>query len=401
MYAKSKKILALLTAVNYFNYIDRFILAAVLASIKTDMGLSDFQAGLLATAFMVPYMFTAPLFGWFGDLFNRPRILALGTALWSISSFLTGQAGSFISLSLSRCLLGVGESAFTVTSVPFISDLFKEKKGRALSFFSSATPVGAALGFILGGLLAHWYGWRVAFYIVGFPGLIMALLLWNLPDPRPKLGDGEKLDLRKNLQVLLHSQRYILAVLGYCAYSFVVGGVAHWTPSFIQRNFSLDQATANLFFGGIAVGAGLIGTLVGGYLVDLLQPRHQHAHLQVSGYSMLLALPFYALGVISTNIIMFAGFVGLAQFFFFISTSPINIALIELAPAKIKTSAVAIAVFFCHVLGDAISPPLIGFLSDHTGSLKTGMLACSFVVFLCGGLWLMASKKNLSLRKKA
>ena len=134
--AKSRKVLILLTAINYLNYIDRFILSAVLVSIKADLGLSDFQAGLLATAFMVPYMLTAPLFGWLGDTQNRARILALGAALWSFATFWTGLAKSFHVMLGTRFLLGLGESAFTTTSVPFLSDYFPlEKRGKILAIF--------------------------------------------------------------------------------------------------------------------------------------------------------------------------------------------------------------------------------------------------------------------------
>jgi predicted MFS family arabinose efflux permease len=402
----AKAALGLLTAVNYFNYIDRYILAAVLVSIKVDLQLSDFQAGLLATAFMIPYMFTSPLFGWLGDTQNRSKILATGAAIWSIASLLTGRAGHFFVMLFARFGLGIGESAFTVISTPYISDYFsgegqKEKRGRILSIFSTALPVGAALGYVLGGYFGEVFGWRGAFYAVGVPGLILAAFIWRLPDPRepakPSAPRRERFLWKKNVVELFSSKTYSLAVFGYCAYTFVVGGVAYWMPAYLQRTYGVAQMKANLLFGGIAVVSGLFGTLLGGYLGDLLNKKKSRGHLRISGYSMFLALPLYLICVTSDNLTVFCVTMAFAQFFFFISTSPINVALIEVAPAHLKTSAMAMAIFAIHILGDAISAMLIGYISDQTGSLRMGLLVCTPVIFLSAALWLYGA--NFTDRK--
>ena len=383
----ARKALILLTLINYFNYIDRFILAAVLASIKKDLGLSDFQAGLLATAFMIPYMFTAPLFGWLGDTRNRAKILSFGAALWSLSTFFTGFAKNFQVLMSSRFFLGIGESAFTTTAIPFLSDFFApQKRGRILAIFSSALPVGAALGYILGGVLGSTVGWRMAFFIVGVPGLLMAIILWRFHEPipgrhRPDYLAGEV------MRVLSRSKPFVLAVLGYCAYTFVVGGVAHWIPTYIQRSFGITEMRANVLFGGIAVGSGLIGTLAGGYLGDFMDRKRSGGHLRISSYSMLMAVPFFWWCLQATELNTFMVNLALTQFFFFLSTSPINVALIESVPGNFRTSAMAISIFASHLLGDAISSPLIGKYSDMTGSLKAGILLCTPVILLSWVFW--------------
>jgi MFS family permease len=407
---QSHKALGLLTAINYFNYIDRYILAAVLVSIKADLSLSDFQAGALATAFMIPYMFTSPLFGWLGDTKDRSKILSIGAGIWSVASLLTGQAGSFFTMIFARFCLGIGESAFTVISVPYISDYFsgkeEQKRGRVLSIFSTALPVGSALGYVLGGYFAEMFGWRGAFYAVGFPGLILAALVWRLPDPRPraekKSGAGANstaFEWRKVVR-LFKSPTYSYAVFGYCAYSFVVGGVAYWIPAYLQRDFHVTQMKANLLFGGIAVGSGLLGTILGGYWGDSLNKKRAQGHLRISSYSMFLALPFYVASVIATTLPLFCIMIGLAQFCFFISTSPINVAVIEAAPAKLKTSAMAMCIFAIHILGDAISAMLIGFVSDQTHSLRTGLLMCSPVILLSAFLWFRGSNSHSPYAEK-
>lgn len=389
---KARRALILLTAVNYLNYIDRYILAAVLVSIKTDMGLSDFQAGLLATAFMLPYMLTAPIFGWLGDTRDRSKILSLGAVVWSVATFATGLGRSFAALMTSRFFLGLGESAFTTTSIPFLSDFYSaEKRGRILAIFSSALPVGAALGYVLGGVLGASVGWRMAFCIVGFPGLILSIFLWKLGESRKQIHKST-FDLKNVLKTLFKAKPYVFGVLGYCAYTFVVGGVAHWIPSYLQRTYSMTELSSNTLFGGIAVGSGLIGTLSGGWLGDFLEKKAPGGHLRISSFSMLLAAPFFWFCLHAENLTTFAVLLAFTQFFFFLSTSPINVALIQSVPARITNSAMAIAIFSCHILGDAISSPLIGKYSDMTGSLKEGLLLCTPVILLSSVFWWLGNR---------
>ncbi|MEY4616031.1 MAG: hypothetical protein RJB66_991 [Pseudomonadota bacterium] len=393
---QARKALTLLTTVNYLNYIDRFILSAVLVSIKLDLNLTDFQAGLLATAFMIAYMFTSPIFGWMGDTKNRSKLLAAGALLWSVASLMTGWAGSFMMLALSRFILGFGESAFTTIATPFISDFYpSSRRGRALAIFSSGLPVGAALGFVLGGILGQVVGWRNAFLIVGFPGIILAAVILTLPDPRQKVSNLE-FNYRKIVRELSKIKTYVWTTLGYCAYSFVVGGVAHWVPSYLQRNYNLDQMKANMLFGGIAVCSGLIGTLLGGYIGDRWASQKGSAgHLKLSSLSMAMALPFFIGTLYAPTIGWLTFFLVFAQLFFFLSTSPISVALIEAVPAHAKTTAMAISIFLCHILGDAISSPLIGLISDKTGSLQTGMAICAPVIVISSLCW----AKGMNSRK--
>lgn len=392
---QAKKALSILTTVNYLNYIDRFILSAVLLSIKMDLNLSDFQAGLLATAFMVAYMFTSPLFGWLGDTKKRTWLLAGGALLWSVASLMTGWAGSFMLIALSRFLLGFGESAFTTIATPYISDFYpSSRRGRALAIFSSGLPVGAALGFVLGGLLGQWVGWRNAFLIVGFPGIILAGLILTLPDPKNKTTLLE-FNYKKILKELSKIRPYLWTTFGYCAYTFVVGGVAHWVPSYLQRTYSLDQMKANTLFGGIAVGSGLIGTLLGGYLGDKWSTKKgQGGHLKLSALSMALSFPFFIGTLYAPNIGWLIFFLAFTQLFFFLSTSPVMVSVIESVPANAQTTAVAITIFLCHILGDAISSPLIGFISDKTGSLQTGMSICIPMIFVCSLFWFLGMKSQ-------
>lgn len=389
---KALRVLILLTALNYLNLIDRYILAAVLSSIKIDLQLSDFQAGLLATAFIIPYMVTAPLFGWLGDTKDRSKILALGAGLWSLATCLTGFSKTFGLMFSARFLLGIGESAFSTTSAAFLSNFFTpEKRGRMLAILGSGVPVGAALGYVLGGILSSKVGWQNAFYIVGFPGLVLAFFVWFLGDTRHS-SQIEQFKLKEVLKTLFSNKAYVFAVAGSCAYSFVVGGIAHWMPTYLQRSFELTQLKANTIFGGIAVGAGLAGTLLGGWIGDYLQKKSGGGQLKVCAFAMGSALPFLWLSLQTSDLKQFIIFLVIAQILFFLSTSPINVAILQLTPKKNQTSAIALYIFFSYLLGGAISPPLIGRYSDMTGSLQSGLMISTPVLFVSFLLWFLGSR---------
>ena len=182
--------LALLLAINLFNYIDRYILAAVeplladhffSATDETAMA----KTGALATAFLVSYMVLAPLFGWLADRFSRWQLIAGGVAVWSLASGCSGLAQTFAALLVTRIFVGVGEAAYGPSAPTIISDLYPvEKRGRMLSFFYVAIPVGSAIGYAFGGGVAQRFGWRWPFYLVTFPGLILALICLFMRDPR-------------------------------------------------------------------------------------------------------------------------------------------------------------------------------------------------------------------------
>jgi MFS transporter, Spinster family, sphingosine-1-phosphate transporter len=388
----ARRALIILTAINYLNYIDRLILAAVLGSMKTDLSLSDFQAGLLATGFMIPYMLTSPLFGWLGDTQSRSRIIAVGTGIWSFATFMTGFARQYWTLLATRCALGIGESAFTTISMPFLADFYPaNKRGRAFAIFATAAPVGAALGYILGGVLGSVVGWRNAFFIVGLPGLLLAFLVWKMADPR-KTSKEEKFDFKKTFNALISSKAYVFAVLGFCANTFVVGGVAHWIPSYIQRTFAYSELQANTLFGALAVGSGLLGTLGGGWLGDYFCKKYGGGNQLLCALAMLLATPCFYIAVATDHFPTFVTFQALTLIFIFMSTSPINIAFIESVSPKIQTTAMAMAILACHVLGDAFSAPIMGYVSDMTGSLKNGLLVGTPFLALSAALWFFGAK---------
>src|ERR1035438_3608037 len=176
-------ILFILTGLNLFNYLDRYVLSAVLTPLQKDLGLNDGQAGRLVTAFMIGYFVTSPVFGWLGDRGSRKWLIAAGILVWSVGTVLTGFAATFAMMIAFRVLVGVGEARYATISPSLLSDSYAPaKRNNALTIFYVAIPVGAALGTIIGGLIAAKWGWRHAFIWAGAPGLFLALVMLPFAD---------------------------------------------------------------------------------------------------------------------------------------------------------------------------------------------------------------------------
>ena len=236
--------LAILTLINLFNYLDRYLVSALAQSLKTSsLALTDFELGLLMTGFLVVYMLAAPVFGAMGDARSRPRLIAAGIACWSLATGLSGAVNSFLALMLARAAVGVGEAAYGTIAPGLLADFFRRnQRGRIMAVFFCAIPVGSALGYIVGGWVDKHFGWRMAFFMAGFPGLLLALAAWFLPDPPRGATESQNepaglmtpgAQFWQRLRHITSRSSYNLTVLGYAAYTFAVGALGFWMPSFL------------------------------------------------------------------------------------------------------------------------------------------------------------------------
>src|SRR5262249_44061102 len=173
-----------LAAMNLLNYVDRYVPSAVKDLFKGDLGFTDLQTSLPFTAFTIVYMLTSPVFGGLADRGSRKLLIAAGVAMWSLATASAALATGFTSFLIARALVGVGEAAYATISPSLLSDFFPpDRRNRVLTIFYAAIPVGAALGFVLGGVLGHAYGWRAAFLACGLPGLLAAGLALLIKEP--------------------------------------------------------------------------------------------------------------------------------------------------------------------------------------------------------------------------
>jgi len=379
-------ILILLLAANLLNYIDRHILFAVFPLIKADFHLSDTQLGFLGSAFMLSYIFFAPILGWIGDHIRHVRLASLGLAFWSMATALSGIAFTYGTLLFSRALVGIGEASFGVVSPGILSEVFsREVRGRVLSFFYLAIPVGSALGYLLGGILAFLYGWQAAFLLVALPGLFLVIPIWRIPLTTPHNTAGHPAVCRsfsyEPYRALLRNRSYILNALAMAAMTFALGGMAQWIPSFIYRYHHLNIMAANTVFGAITVAAGITGTLLGGWLGDLFQKKTKKGYLLVSAVGFFLSIPCCIFAILTSHLTacMFAIF--LAECLLFLNTGPLNTVIVNVAHPLYRATAFAVNIFLIHALGDAISPTIIGWLSDLY-ELRLALLIAPLFIFL-------------------
>ena len=396
--------LFVLTFVNLFNYLDRFVVSAVVESLKrSSLHLSDTQLGALATGFILVYMLTSPIFGTLGDRGKRPRLIAAGVAVWSLATALAGFARNFGTLFVARSTVGVGEAAYGTVSPALLADYFPlEQRGRVFAVFSAAIPIGSASGYMLGGLVDHYFGWRAAFFVAGFPGLVLAWLTSRLYDPPRGARDGVAVSVVDRGQgstgkqalaayaELLRNVPYVLTVLGYAAYTFALGALAFWTPAFLERVRGMSRPEATIQFGAIVVVTGFTGTFVGGWLGDRLLSRFRESYLWVSGISTLAAVPFAWVAFAARERAVYMTAIVIAEVLVFISTGPINSAIINVVAPHRRATAVALSILAIHLLGDVPSPPLIGAVSDAT-SLDRALLILPFAFGVAGLIWIYAA----------
>ncbi len=389
--------LALLFGVNFLNYIDRYVIGAVAPLIQRDFGLRDTQLGLIGSMFMLAYIVASPFTGVLGDRWPRWRLVGGGVLLWSLATVLSGLAAGYRQLLAARSVIGVGEAGFGVVSPTLISDLFpREKRGRMLSFFYVAIPVGSALGFLLGGYVGAHFGWRAAFFVAGGPGLLLGLFAFAMPEPPRGASDGvareeHRFEVRA-LRTLLTNRSFLLTVLGFSAMTFALGGMAYWMPTFLARVRGLALDEANTIFGIVTVASGLLGTFLGGWLGDRLLKKTDQAYLLVSGIGMLLAVPAVYIGITATDRSVYLPALFVAEVLVFLNTGPANAVLVSVVPPEIRATALALSIFAMHLLGDVPSPILIGVVSERTGSLETALLLTSVAMALSGVFYLMGCR---------
>jgi MFS family permease len=389
--------LVLLLGINLFNYIDRFVLAAVEPNIRAAFfapGDPNAMArtGLLAPAFLLTYMIAAPILGFLADRISRWLIVGACVILWSFATAASGFAATFFALLLTRVFVGIGEGGYGPAAPTILADYFAlQSRGRIMAIFCAAIPVGSALGYVVGGIINHQFGWRWAFYLVAIPGIILGLFCFFQKDPRTRAGVvQESTRARKeDYLTLLRNRSFVFNCLAQTAMTFALGGLAFWMSAYlIFRNQSPSMATP--IFGGITVVAGLLSTLLGGFVADRLQKRFGGSYFLVSGLGMLLAFPLL-IAMLYTPFPLAWVFLFGAVFFVFLNTGPSNAALANVVGSKVRATAFALNILIIHALGDALSPPLLGAVAGHS-NMNVAFLVVSAAMLVSGIIWLFGMK---------
>lgn len=421
-------VLAALFAMNLLNYIDRFILAAVLQQVQEELNIKDAQGGLLSTAFLLSYAIFSPFTGWLGDRWPRKYLVSAGVGVWSLATFGSGLVTTSGQMMAARCFLGIGEASYATLAPSLIGDFFRRgQRNRALTIFYLAIPIGAALGYFLGGQIAAVHGWRVAFFAVGLPGLAVAIAALAIPEPRrggTEEIDEESLQRHEALPLswgiyakLFRNKSYLFNAMAMAMFTFALGGLQLWAPKFLAENRIVAEAEtkeqsrrdanarANTLLAGAVGLSGLLGTGLGGLLADRLVRRWRSAaYFKVSGISMLAGSPFILAALLVQNewAIFLCLLIGLILAF--MNFGPSNAIIINVTDPKIRAAAFAINIFVIHFLGDIPSPPLMGLISDWTESLFWGLsitipAMVASGIFFCLGAPFMEADQEAVLRE--
>jgi len=386
--------LVLLTALNFVNYIDRYILPGVQELVKGQFHVSDAALGSLTFWFFLTYMIAAPCTGWLGDRFPRKPLIVGCALLISAVNVLTGTVHAFDSLLFRHAVLGIGEASLGIFAPALLADFYPEdQRNRILTIFYTAIPVGAAIGYLTGEIIGDHFGWRMPFFVSAVPGFLIAVLVFFfLREPARGTSDVWPARTRGSVahaSSLLTNAPYLYATLGMAMVTFSLGGISAWMPSFLQRS-GFSASTVGLTLGGITAGAGLGGTAVGGWLAQIWLRRNHQALYLLSAWSALLTVPFGVLCFFGPRAGMLPS-LAVAMFCIFLGTGPLNAAIVNAVPATVRATAIAVELFLIHALGDTPSPRLIGVVSDHS-SLGTGLGLTLVTMLLAAALLFLGAR---------
>ncbi len=421
--------LAFLTGLNLFNYLDRYVLPAVLTPLQKDLHLNAGDAGWANTAFMLGYFVTSPFFGYLGDRFPRKWLIAFGIFIWSLGTTLTAFSTGFAMLLAFRVLVGLGEASYATLSPAWLSDLFPPaKRNNALTIFYVAIPVGSALGFIAGGLVlghadtsalliasknlcAHFIGaigagkgdWRPAFLLAGAPGLLLALGLLFLREPargETEVGSGAATSSShaaptlRDVADLFRIADFNLVLVGYTAYTFALAAFGFWAAKFLNQVHGVKYENADHFFGLTLVVTGLVATMAGGFAATAWQRRFRAGYSTLLAASVLLSIPVATVAFMTSNTLLSQGCLAASMFLLFLPTGPINTLIVESVPVMLRASAMALSIFVIHLFGDLWSPLIVGKLSDAwtvaghpEAGLQRAVLILPAVLVVAAAFW--------------
>lgn len=390
-------ILGILAFINFFNYVDRQVIGPLVPLLQKPeaqggLGLSNFQVGLLQTAFMVVHSVLSIPMGIVADRYLRKSLIAAGVGVWSIATAGAALVTSFGQMFAARAAVGIGEATYAPAASALISDRFSAAaRARALGVFQTGMILGGAAAVVLGSWFGSHFGWRAAFFLVGAPGLLLTLLtlmIYERPRPR-RVVVQPRPGLAEARAALLTPVVFWINVAGILI-SFFVGALIFWAPTYLLRTYYGGDEKflreVGLAFGVVAATAGLAGTLTGSFVADRLErTRPGSGRLLAVAIGTLLSVPCALAGVFSPTLDLLYVAVWFGVFFNSWYVGPILAALHDVVAQQLRGTMTGVYLLLIHLLGDGFSPAIVGGIADYTGSLRTGLVVAVGVLFL-GGL---------------
>lgn len=403
--------LTLLTFVYVMNFLDRQIIYILFPAIKQEMQFSDLQLSLLGTsAFAIFYTFLGIPFGRMADKGSRAKLIAVGLLIWSLFSGLTGFATGFWSIFFCRVMVGVGEATLGPAAISLLSDYFPpNKRATVTSIYSMGIAVGAGLAAIFGGMLFG-LGWRTAFYIVGFPGVLLAVLVFTLREPARTLSTQiEQSETNSDWTKLLSNKSFVLLCLGYAFLGLATNNFSIWGATYINRVYQIPIPTIATWAGILTLSAGIPATLLGGKIADIFRQKNRGGRMFYGAILSAVSFIVWLIILFTDNfsIIIPASFVLLFAALAWLGAAAADAT--EIAGANRRGVAVAIYFFSVNIFAYIIGSNLIGYLSDRFGAtenpvmMRYALLVCPIsclfatICLLIGSKTLKATSRHDSL----
>ena len=399
-------ILFILTGVYVFNFIDRQILVILQESIKKDLGLSDTQLGLMSGfTFAIFYVSFGIPIARLADKGNRKNIITISIIIWSGMTALSGRAQNFIQLLLARIGVGVGEAGGSPPAHSIISDLYPpEKRATALAIYSTGISIGLLIGFLIGGWIDHYFGWRIAFFVVGFPGIIYSLILYfTVKEPlrglsENKIGKDENNSIKEVILTLWGSKSFRYLALGTGMAAYASYATTSWIPSFLSRVHGMKSNEIGYWLSlSIGIGGGL-GNFLGAYISDKMGKKDKRWYLWLPAAALLIVIPFSltVYFVPNTNVALLC--IAIPAFLLSVYLAPCIALTHGLVKLRMRAMASAILFFILNILGLGCGPLITGIVSDYlkpsmgAESLRWALTSALIANILGAFLFFMAAR---------
>ena len=377
--------LALLTVVYVLNFLDRSLIYILFTPIKKEMAFSDLQLALLGTtSFVIFYTALGIPFGRLADRVVRKNMIAGGLAVWSLFSGLTGFADSFWTLFFCRVMVGVGEATLGPAALSLLSDYFPPRKRATVqAIYSSGIAVGAGLAFFLGGWIGQRFGWRWAFYLLGFPGLMVAVLVFLLKEePRGRTETAAVKYTSNDWKILVQSVPLRFHYLGYALFGLAANNLSIWGATFFVRVHKFDIATIGFFGGLLSLLAGVPGTILGGWAADRFRGFGRGGRMLFSSVAALIAIPFWLMLIFSNSIplLLLANLVLLGLSLMWLGPAAADVH--DIAGPHLRGLGIGIYFFSVNIAAYGVGSNLIGKLNDWLGA-STSPLQMRYSLLVC------------------
>ncbi len=407
-------VLLLLLAVYISNYADRMILSVLMPAIKAEFQVSDAALGFLAgTAFAIFYATLGVPIAIWADRGNRKTIISLAVAIWSVMTAVCGLAQNFWQFALARVGVGVGEAGGSPPSHSIISDLFGPKlRATALGIFALGVPFGLFVGLYGGAHIAATYGWRTTFYVLGIPGLILALLvMFTIREPKRGASDGHAYTgdappLMTTVRHMLTQTSLVHVFIGATITTLVGYAGVQWWPTFVMRSHGLSMTDLSLFLALVFGVAGGLGTFFGGYIADQFSKRDLKWMPRIVTLATIIGLPFgLAIYLTDSSAVVFA-LIGVPAALGSVYLPPTYAMTQGLVDVRMRTVASALLLFVINLIGMGIGPWLAGFISDQLAptygkdSLRYALLVLTFLnIWAAAHYWLAGKYFERDLKR--